>query len=144
MKMTRASIIPNYYIDCFGFDKVHKHEHMFKRLGLKGNYLAVLVKNLENHLYEQDPGSIISKIVLTNAPEFKTGLIHAKDDQSQGIIKGVICKLTVTMDIDVYISSSLKENFIFHVKYTFHGQDLDNEQKKVKQDIKITGEDLVP
>jgi hypothetical protein len=137
-------MIPNYYIDCVGFEKVRKNEHMFKRLGLKGNYLTVLVKDLETHLYEQDPGSVISKIVLTNTPEFKTGLIHTKDDQSQGIIKGIISKLTVNMDIDVYVASSIKENIIYHVRYTFHGQDLDNEQKKVKLDMKIIGEDLLP
>jgi hypothetical protein len=144
MKMTRPSIIPNYYIDCIGFEKVRKSEHLFKWLGLKGHYLAVLVKNLENNLYEQDPGSVISKIVLPHAPEVKTGLSHTSDSQSQGIIKGAINKITIHMDLDAYVISSLKENFIFHVRYTFHGQDLDNDLKKVKQDIKITGEDLVP
>ena len=48
------------------------------------------------------------------------------------------------MDMDVYITSSIKENMIFHIKYTFHGQDLDNEQRKVKMDMKIAGEELLP
>ncbi len=144
MHTTRPSMIPNYYIDCIGFEKVNKHERMLKRLGLKDNYLTTIVKNMENHFYEQDPGSVISKIALINPPEFKTSLTHTKDNQSQGIIKGIISKLTVHMDINVYVISSIKENLIYHVNYTFHGQDLDNDQRKVKLDMKITGEDFNP
>jgi hypothetical protein len=144
MHTMRPSMIPNYYIDCIGFEKVNKHERMLKCLGLKDHYLTTIVKNLENYFYGQDPGSEISKIVLPKAPEFKTGLLHTSDAQSRGIIKGIISKLTVHMDIDVYLISSIRENFIYQVTYTFQGQDLDNDQRKVKVDMKITGEELNP